>query len=259
MWHFYYDTAAKTPIAEGAFAKADLTGTWRHYDARGKLLATERPASDGWLRQDGVLGLFELDIVPGPDGVRHRVHSGNVAADSTRLDELVSADGQDRVFVRDFDHVFDAKGNLLKEKDGEWSAQDCRWSSERKHAAAHGQLSRLHELIWKDAFEADENADECGRKEALPAERGERLNKLLASMRAVRAQPPDFVRALALGKADVGDAEASGNKMRDSMTNHDDLAKILAANMVWYVEWPHVDGLFVALYETVAGIADDRQ
>jgi hypothetical protein len=259
QWHFYYDTPAKTPIAVGSFSKADLVGTWRHYDSDGKLLATEKSIRNGWKRQDGVLGLFELDIVPGPDGVRHRVHEGNVAADSTRLDELVSADGKDRVYVRDLDHIFDAKGFQLKQKNGAWVSEDCHWGAERKRAAQAGDLSRLHELIRKDAFNSDENADECGRATPVGPERAARLTALLSSMRAVRAQSPDFVRALALGKADLADGTPPpSDELKEAMSQQDDLAKILAANMVWYVEWPHVDGLFVSLYPTLPGINDDR-
>ena len=32
-----------------------------------------------------------------------------------------------------------------------------------------------------------------------------------------------------------------------------DLAKILAANMTWYIEWPHIDGRFVDVFSTLAG------
>jgi hypothetical protein len=80
---------------------------------------------------------------------------------------------------------------------------------------------------------------------------------MLASMRAVRAQTPDYVRALALGDATVDDATEptpDPDALHEQLTSRDDLAKILASNMVWYVEWPHIDGLFVKLYGTVPGV-----
>jgi hypothetical protein len=35
----------------------------------------------------------------------------------------------------------------------------------------------------------------------------------------------------------------------------EDLTKVLAENMTWYVEWPHVDGRFIALFRTLPGYA----
>jgi hypothetical protein len=32
-----------------------------------------------------------------------------------------------------------------------------------------------------------------------------------------------------------------------------DQAKLLAAHMTWYVEWPHVDGRFIQVFATLAG------
>jgi len=262
QWHFYYDTAKKTPIAIGAFSHADLVGTWQHFDQSGHLLATERPSQDGWQEKEGVLGLFQLDIVAGPDGVRHRVHEGNVAADSTRLDELISPDNEERLYVRDLGQVFDANGFRIAESGTTLTAADCHWSAPRKHAAARNQLSRLHELVWRDASNGDEEANDCGKPEPIAPKRAAKLAAMLASMRAVRAQTPDFIRALALGDATVDDATtepAANPDLPDALTSRDDLAKILAANMVWYVEWPHVDGLFVKMYATVAGMRDSRQ
>jgi hypothetical protein len=270
QWRFYYDTPAKTLIAAGAFAHADLTGTWQHFDDTGHLLATERPSQEGWLEREGVLGLFQLDIVAGKDGVRHRVHEGNVAADSTRLDELISADGEEKLYVRDLGQVFDQHGFAIAEHAGVLTSADCRWSAARKHAASQGQLSRLHELVWRDAFNSDEEANDCSKPEPIAPKRAAKLQAMLASMHAVRAQTPDFVRALALGDVTVDDAAAPADpaatapadgkaELQEAMTSRDDLAKILASNMVWYVEWPHVDGMFVKLYATVAGMRDSRQ
>ena len=266
-WHFYYDSPNKTPIAIGAFSHADLVGTWQHFDQTGHLLATERPSQDGWLEREGVLGLFQLDIVPGADGVRHRVHEGNVEADSTRLDELISPDNEERLYVRDLGQVFDANGFLIAQSGTTLTAADCRWSVARKRAARGGQLSRLHELVWRDATNSDEQANDCGKPEPIEPKRAAKLSTMLASMRAVRAQTPDFIRALALGDTTVDTATADGATpaevakagLQEALTSRDDLAKILAANMVWYVEWPHVDGLFVKLYATVAGMRDNGQ
>jgi len=36
----------------------------------------------------------------------------------------------------------------------------------------------------------------------------------------------------------------------------DDLAKVLAANMTWFIEWPHIDGRFKTLYASLAGMTN---
>ena len=167
--------------------------------------------------------------------------------------------------MRDLGQVFDANGFLIAETGGALTAADCRWSDARKHAATRGQLSRLHEPVWRDATGSDEEANDCGKPEPIAPAACAKLATMLASMRAVRAQTPDFIRAPAASSAQTtvdnatADGESGKSEAQEDLTNRDDLAKILASNMVWYVEWPHVDEMFVKLYTTVPGIRDSRQ
>ncbi len=255
-WKFYYDNAEKkTPISEGAFKAGWTVGTWKHFDDRGKLLATSSDSNDGW-RGDGTGGMYMLDIVPGADKVHHRVHEGNVAGDLRRIDELESGNGEERLFIQFQNQiVFDQSGAELVKKDGAWTSADCGWEPAMKKAARADNLSRLHALIQH--FE-DEH---CASPVAVPAKRAERLDAMLASFKAVRAQSPDFVRKLALGEATPADADATAGDehvqeaANEAKANAEDFTKTLASTMLWYVEFPHVDGLFVKLYGTIAGEA----
>jgi hypothetical protein len=77
---------------------------------------------------------------------------------------------------------------------------------------------------------------------------------MLAQLDTVRSQTPEFVRRLALGEPMVGPFDDT--KERDEYSRSgsgDDLPRLLAANMVWYVEWPHVDRRFIRLFQTIPG------
>ena len=80
---------------------------------------------------------------------------------------------------------------------------------------------------------------------------------MLASFKAVRAQSPDFIRKLALGEVTAADADPGDEHVQEAdneaKANAEDLTKTLAATMMWYVEFPHVDGMFVRVYNTIAG------
>lgn len=137
-----------------------------------------------------------------------------------------------------------------------WSSHACGWTSERKRLARRGDISGLHTLMMNDRFA--EPPDCAGAAKALSAERGKEIESMLAAVRAVRAQSPAFMREVALGEATVADAtdpdaDAEANDVL-GRGQVDDLAKVLAANMTWYIEWPHIDGRFVAVYATLAGI-----
>jgi hypothetical protein len=256
-WKFYYDNADKrTLISEGSFKGGWTVGTWKHFDDRGKLLATSSDSNDGW-RDGGTGGMYMLDIVPGADKVHHRVHEGNVAGDLRRIDELESANGEERLFVQFQNQiVFDQSGAELMKKDGAWTSADCGWDAPMKKAARADNLSRLHALIQ---HLEDEH---CASPVAVSAKRGERLDAMLASFKAVRAQSPDFVRKLALGDATPADADADAagdehvqEAANEAKANAEDFTKTLASTMLWYVEFPHVDGMFMKVYGTIPGEA----
>ena len=251
-WKFFYDDAKHTPISAGSFRNGFVAGTWKHYDTDGKLLATTSDANDGWGQYGG--GMFLLDIVPGPDKVHHRVHEGDFGGDHHRLDELATANGEEKLFVQYHnDKVYDASGDeLVRTKDGVWMSADCGWDKPMKKAARANNLARLHALIQH--LEDDHT---CAAPVAIAEARGKKLDAMLASMKAVRALAPDFMRKVALGEATPADADAGDEHVKEAAeeekAQREDLAKTLAGSMLWYVEFPHVDGLFTKVFASIAG------
>lgn len=77
--------------------------------------------------------------------------------------------------------------------------------------------------------------------------RAAHVEAMLASVRGVRSVSPEFVRQLAVGGRSL-DALSTDDGLRD-------MTKVLAENMTWYIEWPHVDRRFIALFQTLPGYA----
>jgi len=251
-WHFYYDSPARTPIATGRFANGYVVGTWRHFDNEGGLLAVSTATSAD--------GRFLLDVKAGRDGIGHQIDQQGFTGDHHRLDMVTS--GEEHLYVQEgVDAIYDKRGNQLVHEGIAWTATDCGWDAKRKRAAKSGRISDLHELIMNDRFE--EHHEGCaGTRVQLSAERGKAVDKMLASIRAVRAQSPDFMRKVALGEATVDDATdpdadaapSEGEPDPLGRGQVDDLTKVLAAHMSWYIEWPHIDGKFEAVYASLAGL-----
>jgi hypothetical protein len=252
-WSFFYDVgvvgAVGVPIAEGSFEHGSVIGTWHHYDASGRLLATSRtetPASWG----PGSFGGHLLDVEPAADGVHHWIHEGNIAGDFYRLDLLY--DGRRQLYVRSSDgETYDADGNRLEKDADGWRATDCNWSAARRRAAHAGDLVTLHGLSYRDRYDSESSC--TGKTKRVT--RGDQIDRMLASVRAVRAQAPDFVRKLVLGETTVADTEPED---KDRVESAKDLARVLAGSMTWYIEFPHVDGRFLALAETLPGYGGAR-
>lgn len=256
-WRFFYDSPAHTPIATGSFEHGYTVGTWRHFDNEGGLLAVSHAT-----RADGE---FLLDVKPGRDGVGHQISQQGFTGDHHRLDMVSS--GSEHLYVQEgVDRIYDKGGNQLVHEGSAWMATECGWDRDRKRAAKSGRVSDLRELIMNDRF--DDKKPGCdGTRVQLSADRAKLVDKMLASVRAVRAQSPDFMRKVALGEADVDDAvdpdadaapeptpaqDADPDPLGQGQV--DDLSKVLAASMTWYVEFPHVDGKFAAVYATLAGL-----
>lgn len=254
-WHFYYDRRPRRLISSGRFSRGSTVGKWRHYDQRGALVAVSRARSRGGWN----LGLaFLLDIRPGANGVRHQVHQGSATAEHHRLDMIVSRDRRERLYVDIFgNRIWDARGNRLvvtESKQGHhvWTAAVCPWMPRLRRLARRGDLVGVH-----GALRADSN-EECGAATRVAPRRAGRLTRLTSAMRAIRAQAPGFVRRLAVGE-DAGeesdtfkDAPAAVRGLYENPGGAD-LAKLLAAHMTWYIEWPHVDGRFIQVLRTVPG------
>jgi hypothetical protein len=246
-WRFFYEAPRQTELAVGRFDHGWTVGTWRHFDAAGKLLAVSTAtAADG---------RFLLEVMPGRDGVEHQIDQQGNTGDHHRLDMMTR--NNEHLFVQEgVEAIYDQRGNELVHAGETWSSHACGWTTQRKRLARRGDISGLHTLMMNDRF-ADHPGC-AGAAKALSAERGKTIEAMLSAVRAVRAQSPDFMRAVALGEATVAaatdpDADAEANDVL-GRGQVDDLAKVLAANMTWYIEWPHINGRFVAVYATLAGI-----
>ncbi|MBA2540720.1 MAG: hypothetical protein H0V17_13865 [Deltaproteobacteria bacterium] len=264
-WQFFHDTARKTPIASGRFSPSGhVTGQWKHYDADGKLIATsheETPSQWKMYSTGSDNGEGEvIDIVPGADGVRHSISIGTIDLDVHRLDTF--ALGRERIYVYelpflDEPEIYDASGNLLTRADEDWESSDCSWAGPRKEIAKTGDVARLHGLLFRErkqrmAVDDEANKAECGGAlKPVDAARGKRLDALLASRDLVRSQSPRFVREIVLGNAEV--ASGTDHDETEAHPDVDDMTRVIAKHMSFYVEWPHIDGRFIQVFRTLPG------
>jgi len=249
-WVFFYDGKTRTKLATGNFDHGFTVGTWHHYDNEGKLLAISTAS-----RADG---RFLLDVVPGKDGIGHQIDQQGFTGDHHRLD-MVSK-GAEHLYVQEgVDTIFDQGGNELVREGTTWTATDCGWDRSLKRDARAGRIEKLHDAVRDQRFAAHTSCD--GESFKLAPERAKLIDTMLASVRAVRAQTPDFMRKVALGEETVADAtdpdaaDPEDKQAADVLGRGqvDDLAKVLAANMTWFIEWPHIDGKFTELYASLAG------
>ncbi len=271
LWHFYYDTPDKTPIAIGKFAaNGKVTGKWKHFDDHGELLATtwtETPSQwhDTDWAVDGGEG-FMLDITARPGEIKHTSHRGTVNSELQTLD-MYALDGERIYAVSSYglDLMYDQDGNkLVHGDDGSWTSADCNWNAKRKEYAHRGDLVPLHGALYTDArrrakptYEGVGGSDgqdpgpTCHAAVAVTPARAEKLDALLAQRDQVRALTPQFVRSAVLGE-ELPDADLSDSD-RENLKKASDMARLLEENMNMYLEWPHIDGLFVELFGRMAG------
>jgi hypothetical protein len=271
LWRFYYDTADKTPIAIGRFAQSgEVTGKWKHFDDHGALVATtwtETP--DQWQDTDWAVDGgegFMLDITARPGEIKHASHRGTVNSQPQALD--MYALGGERVYVQSsYDHetMFDEAGEqLVHGDDGTWHAADCNWNAKRKAYAHRGDLVPLHGALYTAArrrahpkFEGVGGSDghdpgpKCGPEVAVAPARAAKLDALLAARDQVRALTPQFVRSAVLHE-EIPEDQLSDTD-RENLKRADDLTRVLEENMSMYLEWPHIDGRFVQLFQRMAG------
>ncbi len=239
-WRFYHDGARKTPIALGQFSHGSIAGSWQHFDASGKLLATSSMNTPPEWKMS--FGGHLLDVVPGADGVQHRVHEGNIAGTGFRLDGY--SRGGEHVYQvgamfqeGEEGPVYTEDGSKLERVDGAWQARPCKWSARWLWAARRGDVAALDGRLVVEG-------ESCGDPSPVAADRAARIDALLAPSKALRAVTPDFVKRMVLGDpAPEGEEDHSA----------DDLPRVLAGSMTWYVEWPHVDGRFIEVFGTLPG------
>jgi hypothetical protein len=254
-WKFYYDTPTKTVISEGEFSKGWVAESkWKHYDEKGKLIATsETDRPGGWHGGQP----FLLDVVPGPDGVKHQVHEKGSYADFSRVDAIIS--GKDKIFLYSYaPGVLDPDGHMYtRAASGGWQAQDCHFPAKLKEAARGDRLALFHKRFVDD----QPDFEKCDAPQPVAAARGQKIDAMLASIKGVRAPAPQFLRDLLkvggegefMPGGDGTDEEPSiyEQLIRDPM--EEDLAKVLALSMVWYVEFPHVEKQFIRVFDTLPG------
>lgn len=239
-WKFYYDAPDRTPIATGRFDhRGYVAGLWRHYDARGALLATSVVRTPAQFAKPDQLFWsigYLVDVVPGADRIAHRIHQGSIDGDPIRLDELTSADGEEQLYLREAGReVFDRDGKQLVKVDATWRADDCHWTATRRRAAARGDLVALHGLLFAAADET------CDAGKPVSAARARRITTLVDSLGAVRAASPAFVQQLVL----------------DESGEPSDLTNVIASSMSLDIEWPQVDGRFLQVFKTLPGYAPE--
>ncbi len=261
-WQFYYDTKAQTPIAAGSFSgPGSVVGTWRHYDAAGKLLATSREAGKG--TDSSSRGAILMSIVPGKDGLVHEVHAYG-GMDARQLHMVVH--GGERLYVELHGGIYDTQGNLLIRDGDGWTAASCKWSSKRKAIAASGDVSTLHKLLRNDYTP---EGPPCRDPKAVSKTRATTITATLGVLAKIRAPSPAFVRELAKGNGNIqysgieprmDEPDAGVDETDDAPPQStEDLARVLSASLAWYIEWPHIDGRFAAVFPTIAGHAPKDQ
>jgi hypothetical protein len=276
MWTFYQDTAERTLLARGRFTGNWVDGIWKHYDGHGQLAEITRTETPGAWRMvddgpgvDGGDGATLEEIAPKGE-VQHAVHQGTVGGAWQRLDTY--ALGKERIYLHQAfgkETLYDADGFSLANTGDGWEAADCGWSAKRKRIARSGDIARLHGALYLDAMKrvgatgkdmSDEGHDDkgpsCRTAVAVTPARSAVLDALVAARAKVRAATPAQVRELVLaGVGEDGDDDSGSDAAdRDARRQASaDYAGLLASEMRMYIEWPHIDGKFLALFHTMPG------
>jgi antitoxin component YwqK of YwqJK toxin-antitoxin module len=248
-WRFFHDAPGQPLLATGPFVRGEAVGNWKHYDARGNLVATGtgRP----WAQ-------LTLDIEPSSDGVRHQIDAGQPAS-RDRLDLFTK--GSENIYVQNWTWIYDQDGNEIENVDGTWQAKSCHWNARRLRAARDGNIVALHRLLRYEEKPTGEKGAGCtGEAKPVAAGRMRRIEAMFASRKKLHApipklafgDPGDDSRADAMMRPETGD---DNNPVQEILAsdNADDMATYLSVHMNWYIEYPHVDEAFVAVYHSMPG------
>jgi len=265
-WTFFYDDDGAVPIAKGSFDRhGRVTGTWRHYDPQGALLATTwsipTPMTDGVLR---------LQFVP-RDGLVHEVAQASLVGDFGRVD-LLKHNGRHlyrRQSWQDSTLYDDDGRRLSREADGQWLQDLCEVEPAMKRAAKSGAPVGILTL-GLGHFDRPATPS-CTERAPIDERRAAAYDRMLALADATRVPTPDFARRLKESSEldDPDDPEASNpsEDLANAEPDDDgepaseptlfgldadrDLGQFIASGMQWYVEWGHVDGAFERLFATL--------
>jgi len=253
-WTFYYDAKTRVPISTGRFYMGEAGGTWHHYDAKGTLVATSsgRP----W---KAPLYL----AIEARDGIRREVIQGEPASNH-EIEGIFH--GSDKIYILDGESLFDVRGNKLDKVGDGWTVTAQCWKPARRRAAANGDVKALYAMTRTEGWDPDHKPVCAEKVDPIDAALGKRYDALLASRSVVHTQIPTVTfedLADVREAADVDDSAAASTADADAQLiaaeNGDDLANYLADHMRWYIEWPHVDSTFMAVYRTMPGYAKSDQ
>ncbi|HEY0255738.1 MAG TPA: hypothetical protein VGC41_29615, partial [Kofleriaceae bacterium] len=269
-WQFFYDSPQKTPLAIGRFdGSGKVVGKWQHFAESGELVATtwnETPSQwqDSDWAVDGGEG-FMIDITAKPGGIKHARHQGTVNSSPQTLD-MYALDGE-RIYEQqsyEATTMYDDDGNRLVHGDTGWQSANCHWNDKRKAYAHAGDLVPLHGALYTDSrrrahvthegvggSDGEDKGPVCTNAVAVEPVRAKKLDGLMVARNEVRALTPQFIRSAVLG-TELPEGELS-DEDKANLAKANDLARVLEENMSMYVEWPHIDGRFITLYQRMAG------
>jgi len=235
QWTFYYDATEAQPIARGAFKRGSLVGSWSHFGPDGALIA--KTASSTVQGEQ----LNTLRTPAGPDGTHMDLAAGTIGGDG--LEVWALRQGQAALFYDKLEGTWhDVDGYVVSQLTaGTWVRSGCRWSAAKRRAARSGELERLVKARVRAMYQAGaDGEDACVAAAPVAAELATTYQQLVAYAGTTHVKTPAFVDALAHVSCSQCDAV------------QDDLVTVIGENMSWYVEWPHVDGLFTRVFETLA-------
>lgn len=247
-WTLYYDVKPPTKLSEVAFHHGVPARVWRHYGLTGELVATH--GGD----------VTNFAITRDASGVRRTIHEA-IPADMSRTE--VFELGRDRLWIsHDGNHrdvrMFDRDGNALTIAGDAWTQRSCTWERAPLRQLRRNEGAKLHGYLHGRRSEIA-----CtGPEQPVPAARAKHYATMLASRRALRAPAPTLAVGIDAGatyapREPEAPYEPAPEELDPGVVNLPPDATgfpaYLADHMTWYVELPHVDDAFDALYAAIPG------
>lgn len=249
-WKFFYDNKSNSKLAVGPFADGQTVGGWKHFDERGRVIV--RTSGAPWAG-------ITLAIRANKAGIRHEIHQG-IPAESFRLDGFYL--GGDKLYVNNAGEMWDGRGRLVEKTETGWVARRCKWSRNRKAAARVGDVTTLHDMMLKERWHGGDAPEDPCDAEPVAVEKSlaKRFDLMLATRQQTHAPipvwnidpqpqpPPDPDAPPPSDEEPTIEEEPVGGR-----DNPEDFATHLTNTATWYIEWPHVDDTFRAVYRTLPG------
>ena len=191
--------------------------------------------------------------------VQFQSHQTDMGADSRYL--ATAFNKSDRVYIEHgeltdsgelLDVVRDDQGNRLSRAGAVWQIETCAWTKAQRRAATTGDLAKLHGLL-----ESQHHGPlPCSKPVTLDASHSQRIDALLQARQNQLVAVPDFVIKLlaAPNPNKAPDDEAVAEPVDPSAPKAPgNMIRMLDNSMGWYIEWPHIDQQFIAVYRTLPG------